>query len=314
MKINKLISQFSSPDSWYRSFLFWAWNDKLDKKELLRQIHAMKAAGIGGFFMHSRDGLETEYMGQEWMEAIKFVVEEAKKLGMYAWIYDEDRWPSGTAGGRVPAQGDAYRLKGMTLEVCEFGQWDDICKEIEDVKEISDNQNGIQAIYAAKVEEMEILSLRRLALEDGHGPLEEETLLVARLEVSEHSEWFNFEAPPDNLNPECVQSFINHTQEKDRAIIGEEFGITIPGIFTDEPSLADRHAAFPPNRSWIPWTYGYGDYFKEKMGYDFLDFLPYFYFEGIYSGKIRHDYWNVTAIRYHEAYFQGIFCKKINWV
>ena len=302
------------PDNEYRSFLFWAWNGKLEKEELQRQIHEMKAAGVGGFFMHSRDGLETEYMGNEWMEAVKVTVGEAKELGMYAWIYDEDRWPSGTAGGRVTAQGDAYRLKGMTLEICEKSQWDNIINEIKSLKKISDYQNGLQAIYAAKIQDMEIYSLRRISTDDVHGLMEGEVGLVARLEVSKPSEWFNFETPPDNLNPQCIQSFIEHTHERYKDVVGEEFGKTILGVFTDEPSLADRHAAFPPNRSWIPWTYGYGDYFKTKMGYDFLDVLPCFYFEGTKSAKARHDYWHVTALRYNEAYFQTIanWCKENN--
>jgi len=35
---------------------------------------------------------------------------------MNAWLYDEDRWPSGFAGGRVPSQGDKYRAKALGME------------------------------------------------------------------------------------------------------------------------------------------------------------------------------------------------------
>ena len=113
----ELREKLRNPDAYYRSLPFWAWNGKLDPEELVRHVRLMQEAGVGGFFIHSRDGLETEYLGTEWMECVKAVVAEAKKLGMYAWLYDEDRWPSGTAGGRVPAGGDAYRCKGLTLEV-----------------------------------------------------------------------------------------------------------------------------------------------------------------------------------------------------
>ena len=47
----------------YQSIPFWSWNDKLEPEELRRQIRNMKKAGIGGFFMHARGGLLTEYMG-----------------------------------------------------------------------------------------------------------------------------------------------------------------------------------------------------------------------------------------------------------
>ena len=39
-------------------------------EHLRKQIRDMKAAGIGGFFMHARGGLLTEYMGEDWMKLI----------------------------------------------------------------------------------------------------------------------------------------------------------------------------------------------------------------------------------------------------
>ena len=56
---------FKNPTAEYRSTPFWAWNSKLDKTELLRQIEVFKEMGFGGFHMHVRQGLETEYMSEE---------------------------------------------------------------------------------------------------------------------------------------------------------------------------------------------------------------------------------------------------------
>ncbi len=64
-------AQFENPRAEKRSLPFWAWNGRLDKKELVQQVRQMKQAGVGGFFIHSRDGLETEYLGAEWMECVK---------------------------------------------------------------------------------------------------------------------------------------------------------------------------------------------------------------------------------------------------
>ena len=51
----------------YRPIPFWSWNDALKPERLRRQIDEMAASGMGGFFMHARGGLETEYMGEDWM-------------------------------------------------------------------------------------------------------------------------------------------------------------------------------------------------------------------------------------------------------
>lgn len=85
----------------YRGVPFWSWNDRLDKDELVRQIEWMNENGIGGFFMHARGGLKTEYLGKEWFECIEACAKRAKELGMEAYAYDENGWPSGFVGGKL---------------------------------------------------------------------------------------------------------------------------------------------------------------------------------------------------------------------
>ena len=89
-------------------------NGKLEKKELLRQIDVMKEMGFGGYFMHSRTGLETEYLGEEWFELINSCADYGQSHDMESWLYDEDRWPSGSAGGKVTAD-PKYRMKSLVM-------------------------------------------------------------------------------------------------------------------------------------------------------------------------------------------------------
>jgi hypothetical protein len=93
---------FLNPPVDYRSAPFYSLNDKLDTAELVRQIHGFKSGGFGGSFLHSRAGLLTEYMGSEWWEAMDVAVRTSKEIGIKAWFYDEDKWPSGFAGGQIP--------------------------------------------------------------------------------------------------------------------------------------------------------------------------------------------------------------------
>ena len=94
-------SDWRNPPVEYRPVPFWVWNEAQEPKELRRQVREMKAHGCGGFFMHSRVGLKTPYLGEEWFEHVRICTAEAARLGMQAWIYDEDRWPSGFAGGHI---------------------------------------------------------------------------------------------------------------------------------------------------------------------------------------------------------------------
>lgn len=99
----------------YRPVPFWSWNDELDKSETKRQVRIMSQAGLGGFFMHARGGLKTEYLGREWFENISAAKDEAKKCGMYAWAYDENGWPSGFGDGAVNGIGEKYQQKYLRM-------------------------------------------------------------------------------------------------------------------------------------------------------------------------------------------------------
>ena len=85
-----------NPPTSHRAAPFYSWNAILENDELRRQIRIMHEMGFGGAFMHSRVGLGTPYLGTDWFERIASCVDEAKKYNMFAWLYDEDRWPSGS--------------------------------------------------------------------------------------------------------------------------------------------------------------------------------------------------------------------------
>ena len=102
----------------YRSAPFWGFNRKMEKENMEFQMEEMKKQGMGGFFIHSREGLETPYLSEEWMDAVRVCVEKAKEQELELWIYDEDKWPSGCAGGMVSRENPKeYTAKGLTLSI-----------------------------------------------------------------------------------------------------------------------------------------------------------------------------------------------------
>ncbi|MDQ9766485.1 hypothetical protein RFZ33_05240, partial [Acinetobacter baumannii] len=52
------------------------------------------------------------------MKQVDVAVREAKEKDMEVWIYDEDKWPSGCAGGLVSHTNlREYSAKGLTMEL-----------------------------------------------------------------------------------------------------------------------------------------------------------------------------------------------------
>lgn len=258
-----LLQQFISPDNAYRGKPFWSWNGELDKEELIRQIHVFKEMGFGGFFMHSRTGLITEYLGKEWFELIEACALEAQKLGMEAWLYDEDRWPSGTAGGLV-TEDPQYRMNYVTLEISTAAQ----VEWAED----------IVAIFTACVNDTAYTDCNEVArgeqpqLEDGYS-----WLVFRRIEMNKSS-FYNGFTYLDTMNPEATARYLELTHEKYKAACGDLLGNAITGIFTDEPhrgSLMDPFGASVPNPRWtVPWTGKLLEEFHKAFGYELRPLLP----------------------------------------
>ena len=120
-------NRMKNPPKNYRPVPFWSWNEKLETGETKRQIDVMDKAGMGGFFMHARGGLQTEYMGDEWFENVKASIEESEKRNMYPWAYDENGWPSGFGNGEVNKLGEEYQQKYLKIEIGEKQTEHTIC-------------------------------------------------------------------------------------------------------------------------------------------------------------------------------------------
>lgn len=182
----------------YQSVPFWSWNDKLDKNILTRQIRWMKQQGIGGFFMHARGGLRTEYMSEEWMQCVDACIEAAREYGMQAWIYDENGWPSGFAGGKL-LEKEENRDAHITYTV---GAYD----------------SNAWVSYSLATEKLQRI----------HGSTTDECLNLY-LHISPST--------ADILNENVVERFLQETHEKYAKRYGEKLSQSLAGIFTDEPQF-----------------------------------------------------------------------------
>lgn len=104
---------FLNPEATWRSIPFWSLNDSLSAEGITTQLELIKEGGQGGAFLHSRIGLLTPYLSDEWFELMGSGVDKCDDLGIEAWFYDEDKWPSGFAGGIVPLADQAFRSRQL---------------------------------------------------------------------------------------------------------------------------------------------------------------------------------------------------------
>lgn len=292
----EILNEFSHPTARYRGKPFWAWNGKLNKDELIRQIHVMKEMGLGGFFMHSRTGLQTEYLGEEWFELIDACIDEAERLGMEAWLYDEDRWPSGIAGGMV-TKDPQYRMKSIKLWMVPDSSY---CWSPD-----------VVAAFSCNMEGADIYDCCRLYEDTPKEKYQGKTILVFTIVEMSKDTFFNGYTYLDVLNREATNRFLELTHEKYKSNCGDRFK-SVKGIFTDEPYRGTLMEVFGQGNDKdvyrAPWTDTLFEEFKERFGYDLTDHLPELFLrmEGKTVSQVKWHYVELLQQMFIENYAKPI--------
>ena len=302
-------SLFQNPTAEYRATPFWAWNCDLDDDLLLREIDAMKRMGLGGFHMHSRSGMATNYLSDEFMAHIKACVEKARSESMLAWLYDEDRWPSGAAGGIV-TKDKKYRARHLVFTPFPYGTEGAIDIPRRGVGGRSENGELI-AQYKVSLDENGYLASYERVEENGDW--------FAYLETATESPWYNNQTYLDTLNPEAVRQFIQVTHDRYKEIVGDDFGGVVPAIFTDEPQFTHKkQLAFAHEKTdvTLPWTPDFAETFSAEYGEDILGSLPEVFWDlpGGAPSVVRYHYHDHVAERFARAFADqcGAWCKQNN--
>jgi hypothetical protein len=282
-------SEWANPSAANRGKPLWSWNRSLEPAELIRQIGIFKEMGFGGYFMHSRTGLQTRYLGSEWFECINACTDAGQALGLESWLYDEDRWPSGSAGGLATKE-PRHRMKYLRLTVHESGATD-----------AWPPGEHFVAAFSARVRGLDLGSYHRLAR--GERARAGEQLLVFSWEAMEEHSFYNGAAYLDTMDRAATENFLRVTHDAYRDACGQRLGTSIRGIFTDEPHrgfvFCDTHGqpGLPKHPGWAtPWTPALPEAFASAFGYDLLDRLPELFlrFEGRRLSPVKWAYMEIS--------------------
>ncbi len=284
--------QFHTPPREFALLPFWFWNGDLREEELLRQLRELKAKGCGGFILEPRHGLRVPFLSERWFQLVRLVVDEAARLGLLVWLYDEESWPSGTAGGRITCE--RPDLRGRYLKSYELDR--DTGFKVPE---------GEELVYAVVLPTPTV---------GGHWNLAQAVELTSDL-LSLHSKpsayhrLFVFTEVAygyvDPMSPAVAQEFLTRIHEVYATACGEHFGSTVVGIFTDEPTLVSPWEA--RERWLLPWSPLLPQEFKKEHGYDLIPFLPSLILDtGVSASKVRQDFWQTVRRLYVSNFFEPI--------
>lgn len=291
------------------------------RQAIHQRLVELASWGFGGVVANvvPPDYLENE---REW--AVFFAgVEEAANLGMRIWIYDEDGYPSGAAGGVVLRDHPEYEAQGLTRLCGTF--------------------------TAGRVElrppQGWLCAFRDEAVFNGQDPVD------VTSSISDDG-WLRFDAPSDCIvrrfdarrafegthatqNVFAIRRYVNLLQHEAVdyffKISAEQYlrrlganARHIEAVFTDEPSFMTSY--FPdlpkhiagkvtvqdqPQRPFdllpmITWEPSLADRFRARWGYELLPEVNRLY-EGsdARDRRVRHDFYQVLSEVYEAAFFES---------
>lgn len=310
---------FEKPTSEYRGTPFWAWNCQLNSQMLTEQIDMLQQMGFGGFHMHVRTGMATTYLSDEFMQLIADCVNKAKQNHMLAWLYDEDRWPSGAAGGIVTKE-EKYRARHLLFTPVKYG---------EENKGYLTEQVGVGRLPSERMRNGKALACYDVVL-DQNGCLLEGRLIdedapakgtkwYAYMELAKPEAWYNNQTYVNTLDKKAIDRFIELTHESYLRKVGDSFGETVPAIFTDEPQFSPKATlrfGLEKRDITLPWTDDLADTFADAYGENLMENLPELVWD-LPDGKVstvRYHYHDHIAERFAVAFADncGDWCRKHN--
>ena len=278
---NKFPHTFLNPPAEYRPQPLWVWNGDVTRERITEMLEQFAAQGMGGVFVHPRAGLVTDYLSDAWFDLWGFALAEAKRLGLYCHIYDENTYPSGFAGGHTVASNP--HLVGTRLK-----------REI-----VSGPRKGLGQKKAT------LLALHRVeadgkvgeALNLGeYGKASADQPQAALIEEPLVGEKFRAHYPyVDLLRKEVTDRFLELTHDRYAAHFKDDFGGAIQFAFADEPLVC---------AGGLPMSGHLRKVFKRDRGYDLVPMLADLYQDSQTSNQTRCDYWLTVHEQFVASYLK----------
>lgn len=264
-----LKKKFKEPTKEYGPAPLWVWHTKVTKTIIDSMMLDFKKNAFGGVMVHPRPGLITEYLSKDWYDLFQYTVKKGKALGLNVWIYDENSYPTGFAGGHVPDQMPESHNQGQMLRMIRTNLFP---------------ANSDNFYIVVKAEGQQFIDVTSYA-EQEKGKKGTYYLFDKVF----YNKQAGMVGPPDfpyvDLMVKGVtEKFIDVTFRGYEKVAGREFGKTVPGIFSDEPSIPAHGAGN------IRWTPDLFTVFKQTWGYNLEPNLPSLFEEIGDWKRIRHNY------------------------
>ena len=303
MAVGVNLSLFKNPPVENRPVMMWFWNGEIREDEIKRQLEGFLSQKIHQFFIHPMYGFESDYLSSDFFNKVGTAIDEAERLGMKYWFYDEYNSPSGVAGGYLIKDHPEYRSLALRCVIKELKGPGLVTSPFEGklVKAFRTGaKGGVDVTNDIVIDKPN----KKFSWRNSRGRakfiafFEEVTSELLPSEKWSPFTWGQ-NGYLDTLNPEAVKGFLNYTYEKYNQKFSGKFGTVLVGAFTDEPGTL---SSIGRGQSSFPWTKEFLTRFKEEKGYNLADHLYELIIDTGNFLKTRYDYWRFVTDAFVNAY------------
>ena len=345
------------------------WMKGEDHATITEYLEKICAADIHEVCLESRT--HPDFCGERWWRDLRFVIDECKRLGMKIWILDDAHFPTGFANGKVKKHPERAKVVLTHRAFDVAGPARGLSVPLTDPMDPTQRFVGVAALQNGKPVpiDYQVVPGTPLSHEDekaaAHASQTEgnatangmATMMAALAQFSKTApcerDRIVFDAPegttkvfvicttsktdynPDYINmvdKESCDTLIEAIYEPHFAHLGDEFGKTILGFFSDEPGFANEKSgkdAHGGSDSLIgkanmplPWSAELEHRLRERLGCAegtagdaaFFGTLAQLWSRDEVGARARHTYMDAATELYRECFDEniGAWCRAHN--
>jgi hypothetical protein len=307
--VKEAAANFVKPPAEYGAIHWAIWGGQQSKEKIVKDIEQIHANGGTVYMINNSRGLLPKYFTPEYLDLVKSVVTECKKLGMKVWIEGDAGYPDGFAGGMISRDYPELGMQGIVADArytVAAGQTLKIT--------LPENTLGILASQRpsargnAPVPPGVIVPLpadeQFRWTPPGQGMWE--VTFIRHVYRSSPTRFVNREDGTndkdsrysliDYLNPEATRTYLKIIFDTYEKLVGDEFGKTILGFRGDEPDYT----------GFMPWTPKLLETFQNEKGYDLKPYIAQFFISqpSQEAKRAKADYWDVWSEMFRDNFFK----------
>lgn len=266
-----------------------------------------------------------EFCRDGWWADLRFIIGECKRLGLKIWLLDDAHFPTGYANGALAGEDVDPALKKTVLKhrtVTVVGPQPSTVIKLGNLMDSTERFVGAATFDAAGAPLDFELSVEqadgtpaRLRFDAPAGITTVE-LFVTSQKTGFRDEYINM------VDADSCRALIDAVYEPTFTHLGDEFGKTILGFFTDEPGFMNEKGATLEDASTssfigrgdmaLPWSDELARRLHEALGMDWLAKLRGLWTREADGARTRHAYMNIATQLYRTCFDEqiGDWCRE----